>query len=122
MASVTVNSRDDDIGIITVEDERDDGTVVELTCRDTTIVVPSSHPLDAGDYGYAAARLMSSVPARDVFELELNTSGIPNRHLRIKLDRFAEMAATLRGERVVMLDEYTARKWGFEFGSEFGLG
>jgi hypothetical protein len=113
-----VKTRDDDLGIITIEDERDDGTVVELQCRHTTLVVPS-FPLDPGDYGYTD-RIMSAMRPRRVFELTLNTTNVHNRRLRIRLDQFAEMAARLQGERHIVLDDDAARRWGFKFGPDFG--
>jgi len=123
MPALPILTRDDDMGVVFVQDERPDGTMVVLTCRaggeGSGVVAPSHHPKEE-EFWYPLAEQLS-FSAHDKlrgrqFRLVLDTSQLPQGRLNFDIDRFVERAreAARGGESVIRLNEETASSWGLE--------
>ena len=119
------------LGQVLIEDERDDGSVVVLTCRPwdesgpAGVVLPTSRPGEvpppdpsaiADKYKgvYPMLRTLEGVHPEKPFVLRIDTSSLPAGPLAFDLDTFIATASTFGGERVdhVTLDASNARDWG----------
>jgi hypothetical protein len=122
MAALPILTRDDELGIIFVQDTRPDGTAVVLKCQASTTggVATLSHHPDEEDAWYPLAEQMGYAAAeRGVerqFRLVLDTSELPRGPLAFDIDRFVEQVEAARGkdEPIIYLDEKTAAEWGFK--------
>ena len=121
MAAVTVRTADGTVGTIIVFDERDDGTVVVLQCREAgggDITVPSEPRRDE-EYEYRLRARNERVAAvagnlsAEQFQLVIDTSNMPAGPLVFSLGEFVEFAKTAAWhDETVVLDEHTAEKFG----------
>ena len=117
MAALPVLLRDERNGTVFVQDEREDGTQVLLTCRegDGGVAVDSHRPNEVWLTGSTADE---NPPFRSLFPtdftLVLDTSQLPAGRHEFNIGRFVDraQAAVEAEERLIFLDEAEARKWG----------
>jgi hypothetical protein len=122
--ALPILTRNDEMGVVFVQDERPDGTIVVLTCRAAGgqggVAAPSHQPQEE-EFWYPLAEQMGlSAQERGLrgrqFRLVLDTSQLPAGQLSFDVDRFVERAreAADEGESIIHLNENTAASWGLE--------